>query len=354
MNNPRETLKTTTSLALIKICQEFRGNITSKSGEKVNNKRIDQVRKDVFNTFNVENNLIDVNMMKQVGIGARAAKNNAFHYACDRGHWEIIEIFFEKNMNIDMTMVNNFNRTGLIVAIWKRHTRVVKVILEQLAKYERSAMAIVGSNHDGDVDSGVYNTDNDTTNSVSGKYGIGLKELINYSKGSDNALILACQQGEEDIVKLLLKYGADLNICMAGDAQWTPLMVACRYGQLGVVETLIDHLKNESNESKCKQYVNALASDETNALFIACIEITDNVEIVKLLCENGANIEIKDKNTQRTPILVCSDKNNIKCLKELYKYGANINNCDKEGWSSLHNACLHGKSIEMIECIKNQ
>ena len=55
-------------------------------------------------------------------------------------------------------------------------------------------------------------------------------------------LVYACMQGDIAIVKLLLQYGADVNIC----SDETPLTAACKHGHAKVVDTLLHNTPKPS------------------------------------------------------------------------------------------------------------
>ena len=60
----------------------------------------------------------------------------------------------------------------------------------------------------------------------------------------------------------------------------------------------------------------------------------DNLEIVKLLCENGANINLQDKDGF-SALMIATDKGYLEIVKFLLENGANINLQDNNGNSAL-------------------
>jgi len=105
----------------------------------------------------------------------------------------------------------------------------------------------------------------------------------------ETVLIMAMENENNELAKLLIEHGADVN---ADDAAGvTPLMIASRKGNLEGVKILIDH----------KADVNACDRDGENALFGAIANGYNDV--VKLLIANKANIDVINHNGQ-TPIKI--------------------------------------------------
>jgi len=99
-------------------------------------------------------------------------------------------------------------------------------------------------------------------------------------------LMIAADEGKENLAKLLVEYGADVNAKdLGGD---TALMWAANGGHLNVVEFLVEHGAN----------VNAASPHYANAGSTALIYASErgHVTMVKYLIKHGANINAKNKN----------------------------------------------------------
>lgn len=99
-------------------------------------------------------------------------------------------------------------------------------------------------------------------------------------------LMIAADEGKENLAKLLVEYGADVNAKdIVGD---TALMWAANGGHLNVVEFLVEHGAN----------VNAAATGHICAGSTALIYASEkgHVNVVKYLIKHGANINAKNKN----------------------------------------------------------
>ncbi|AVL95151.1 ankyrin repeat protein [Moumouvirus australiensis] len=154
------------------------------------------------------------------------------------------------------------------------------------------------------------------------------KDEINYvNKMGWSPLIIACTFGFSniEIIKLLLEFGADINIKNKnGDTVlMTSLMLKpnnLKYNNIEVIKILIEAGAD----------INMRNNQDWTALMLACrcSNINNNIEIVKLLLKAGADINIKNKFTLTALELACKFSNsasNIETIKLLLEAGANIN-----------------------------
>jgi ankyrin repeat protein len=141
------------------------------------------------------------------------------------------------SMNVDDTVPNKEGINPLIAACSEGHVEVVKMLLE-------------------------YNS----------------KTLNSEDKDGTNALMAASVRGHKDVVSLLLETGAEVN-AQNVDGH-TALMFA--YNGKNQVETLLD---------KYSEYM----KDNTNSTKIIEEALQTHVDVVSILLEKGANVELKDK-----------------------------------------------------------
>ena len=105
--------------------------------------------------------------------------------------------------------------------------------------------------------------------------------------------MLACYEGDTDMIKLLLDYSGDRNIDLnAIDiCGTTAFMIACDGGRKDVVKLLLDHSEDR------KIVLNARDEHGRTALVRACMK--GNKDVVKLLLDHSVDRKIvlnpKDK-----------------------------------------------------------
>ena len=132
-------------------------------------------------------------------------------------------------------------------------------------------------------------------------------------------LMYASWNGYTDIAKLLLKYGADINLPDYYKGS-TALIHACRYGHTDIVRLLIEHGAD----------VNIGDTGGNTPLHTTMPD--KNTECMSLLIEAGADINAIN-NPGWTPILIAAKNGSISYIKLLAKAGADIN---PMVWTLLH------------------
>lgn len=106
---------------------------------------------------------------------------------------------------------------------------------------------------------------------------------IKDKKSNWTALDYAIYTRQEDIAEMLIRAGANVNM-RSGLYQWTPLMRASASGLEKTVRCLLEH----------KADINA--TDETmNETALICAVHTKRLQMVNLLIEAGANMDIRNR-----------------------------------------------------------
>ncbi|XP_054964259.1 kinase D-interacting substrate of 220 kDa isoform X18 [Pan paniscus] len=140
-----------------------------------------------------------------------------------------------------------------------------------------------------------------------------LEDLDNWT-----ALISASKEGHVHIVEELLKCGVNLEHRDMGG--WTALMWACYKGRTDVVELLLSHGANPS--------VTGLQYSVYPIIWAAG---RGHADIVHLLLQNGAKVNCSDK-YGTTPLVWAARKGHLECVKHLLAMGADV---DQEGANSM-------------------
>ena len=129
----------------------------------------------------------------------------------------------------------------------------------------------------------------------------------------------ACRSGNEEIVSILLRFGAEPNICDKNKC--TPLYIASSMGYRGIVEKLLE-TNADVNAKNAQGYVPLLSAIENN-----------HFEIAELLMNRGADVNIKRPNTfgieMTLMTFVLFAKNNIPLAEKLLEAGVNPHEFEK-------------------------
>ena len=141
----------------------------------------------------------------------------------------------------------------------------------------------------------------------------------------NDAIYTACDNGHFDVVKLLLETdpNAELN-----HPQYRPLYKACRHGNLEMAKLLIEH---GAELSKVKREYG------TNALMEA--SKSGNAELVEYLISKGAKIDDYDKHNLHVLLIACK-RGHLDVMEVLLKHGAEVNVL-RLGMESQRNTCLN-------------
>lgn len=129
---------------------------------------------------------------------------------------------------------------------------------------------------------------------------------VNYKTNGTPILIEALKKNNKDIVWLLIKKKADINV--KADNGYTPLLIASWYGKKEFVEYFI---------------------------------------------KNNAEINIKDKSTGYTPLLLLAGRGYCDLVALMIKYKANVDEQDNKGYTSLMKAAKNGQLEEVQILVKS-
>lgn len=111
---------------------------------------------------------------------------------------------------------------------------------------------------------------------------------------------------------------------------YTPLHVAAKNGNAELCKLLIDYGAN----------VNAVTPSKMTPLHISVLE--NHVHIVQLLLENNANVHLREEGNRETPILLACSLGHTKIIQLLEERDANIEDVDENGNNGFMLACENG------------
>ncbi|KAL8828437.1 MAG: hypothetical protein Q9170_006602, partial [Blastenia crenularia] len=186
------------------------------------------------------------------------------------------------------------------------------------------------------------------TESGSGQQVIDKVERLHRAENQRNALLQAAQQGDTLLTEVALEEGADVNA--KGPEGTAAIHIAVFRGHYEVVEILIKHGAD----------INLLTNRDSNpgdfkflggrtALHWAAIRGYE--DIVRLLIKNKANIDATSSRLKQTPLQdAIKDVSTTSIANLLLEHGASVISHDDEGWTTLHQAA-HSGHVAMIDIL---
>uniref|UniRef100_A0A4W2GAM0 Ankyrin repeat and SOCS box containing 3 n=1 Tax=Bos indicus x Bos taurus TaxID=30522 RepID=A0A4W2GAM0_BOBOX len=228
----------------------------------------------------------------------------ALHLAASQGHWKIIQILLEAGADPNATTLEE--TTPLFLAVENGQIDVLRLLLRY------------GANVNG-----------------------------SHSMCGWNALHQASFQGNAEIIKLLLKKGANKE-CQ-DDFGITPLFVAAQYGKLESLSILISSVMNSKLERYIGADVNCQALDKATPLFIAAQE--GHTECVELLLSSGADPDLYcNEDNWQLPIHAAAQMGHTKILDLLIPLTNRVCDTGPNKVSPVYSAVLggHEECLEML------
>jgi ankyrin repeat protein len=158
-----------------------------------------------------------------------------------------------------------------------------------------------------------------------------------YAHDGYTVLMEAAEQGDRELVDLLLKQGA--NVKSTNRVGWTALHNGAMNGNTGIVADLIIG----GADANARENFHG-----TTPLHWAAA--SGNAEVVKLLLAHGADPNVKETFTGATPLMwaAASGRSPISVIKVLLDHGADRNAVDVNGRSALDWASGHRTSQELV------
>ena len=149
-------------------------------------------------------------------------------------------------------------------------------------------------------------------------------------------LHLAAQYSSSSVVKVILKSGADADVC--DDDKRTPLHYAAQYNDVDVVKTLVD----------CGSDVSALDKDGQTVLHLAAQN--SNVSVLNFLVDSGADVNVCDVD-RCTPLHYAAHYNDFDVVRTLVDCGADVSAVDKDARSVLHFAAEKNNEVNVVKML---
>lgn len=186
----------------------------------------------------------------------------------------------------------------------------------------------------------------------------------------DEMLSLACRQGKQDIVELLLESGANVN--HRNKAGNTPLLEACSQGHVSIARLLLDRRADidaptETTYDSALTWACTLGNSEVVELLLernAAVEhrtkdgctalmfaaLAGHERVAKLLLDHRAEINVESDSNKDSPLTFACWKGHQKVVELFLRRKADLEHRTKEGFSPLMFAALGGHTQVGVGC----
>lgn len=156
--------------------------------------------------------------------------------------------------------------------------------------------------------------------------------------GGRTPLMVACRIGELLLATRLIRHGADVRTTDSNGG--TALHHAAYFGKAQMIFLLIEYGAE----------IEARNSNDHTPLHNAAMSVSDSSDTVERLLQAGANKEATTKGLLFTPLHIATLNHNEACVSFLLQSGANIESGNKNAWRPLHLAAQEGQ-LKIFEAL---
>jgi len=236
--------------------------------------------------------------------------------AAKSGEVKKMKFLINKGIDVNCCSKKGWHGTALIIATGYNRIEVVKLLLSQslLTTNKVLNLLLIRKNS-------VGMSDDDLKQQVSSSIDIDAKD----KEWKKTALHYAIEKGYSDIVKLLLEYGANLNISSINFPHHTSLQIGF-YGneeKKEVIKLLLEYGYYEIQD--------------VNWALLEAITLKYTIDTIKLLLEHGADPNFQDEFGRIVLVEACRiiREDHEAIIKLLIDYGADPNIRGKNGITAL-------------------
>ncbi|XP_024086080.1 serine/threonine-protein phosphatase 6 regulatory ankyrin repeat subunit B isoform X2 [Cimex lectularius] len=278
----------------------------------------------------------------------------SIHTAARYGHVGIINTLLQKGEHVDVTTSDNY--TPLHIAVESAKPAVVETLLG----YGADVHVKGGSQLETPLHIAARVKDGDRCALMLLKSGAGPN--LTTADGQTPVHVAAKHGNLATLLLLLEDNGDPLFKSKIGE---TPLHLASRGCKAEVVRHLISFVKDSKGTEVATMYVNSVTENGATALHyigeVTKSEVnlenpTEDKEVVRLLTQNGANMNLTTKQSLETVFHYCAIVGNNDVLTELIAAMTTtdvqkaLNRQSAIGWTPLLIACHHGH-MEMVNTL---
>ncbi|OWF52231.1 uncharacterized protein LOC110448031 [Mizuhopecten yessoensis] len=284
--------------------------------------------------------------------GQRPRTFSAYHLAAFKGFTDLVKLFLDSG--IDVNSLNVKKDSALLWAARWGHNETVKFLLERKA------------------DVSLENDKKSTALYWSVRYQLIDTVVILLEKGKANPnqtrllglvapIVMASALGNNDIVKVLLDNGADVNMTIRGGE--TPLHHAAKEGHLDVVQTLLDKQADLNAQDEKGERSLTLAAQNGHADVVKYLlkcgadmyhknhfgfdswyyAMAQHNEIVlRVLTEHYTNLRSNTIKV-KSPLCIAASLGNCPMIKILLKMRVDPEETDENGNTFIHHAAINNQ-----------
>jgi ankyrin repeat protein len=173
-----------------------------------------------------------------------------------------------------------------------------------------------------------------------------VSQLVGAKTNGATPLVLSCRNGHQDVVEYLVDRCL-ANVEQAGSVTFDgetiegapPLWCGAAAGHLEIVKLL------------CKSGANVNSTTKTNSTPLRAACFDGHFEIVKYLVERNADIEVANRHGHTCLMIACY-KGHYKIAKFLIDIGADVNRKSVKGNTALHD-CAESGSLDIMKLLLN-
>lgn len=284
--------------------------------------------------------------------GQRPRTFSAYHLAAFRGFTDLVKLFLDSGINVDSLNVKK--DTALLWAARWGHNDTVNFLIERKA------------------DVSLENDKKSTALYWAVRYQLIDTVVILLEKGKANPnqtrllglvapIVMASALGNNEIVKVLIDNGADVNITIRGGE--TPLHHAAKEGHMDVVKTLLDRKADLNAQDEKGERSLTLAAQNGHADVVRYLlqrgadmyhknhfgfdswyyAMTQHNEIVlTALTEHYNDLRSQGK-TLKSPLCIAASLGNCPMIKILLKMRVDPEETDLDGNTFIHHAAINNQ-----------
>ncbi|KAM9308056.1 uncharacterized protein PAF06_012193 [Gastrophryne carolinensis] len=266
------------------------------------------------------------------------------HAAARRGHVPVVKALLQKGAQVDARTKENY--MALHIAAEACKPQVVQTLLGFGAHVQPKG----GKELETPLHIAARIKDGEKVAEILLKSGA---DVNMENANGETAMHVAAQYGNIKMITTLMEEGGEVT--WQSKARENALHTAARHCHLPIVEAILSYLTNEKAETEAASCVNQPNQGGETPLHSAAATARDvihceeeDVRIVRLLLEHGADISIMTTMTTETPLHYCARIGNEGILLEMIKHigpsriQQTMNKQAKNGWSPLLAAAERG------------